>query len=69
MALIAEETVAGQTFRHTKDVDARSGSFSPSTFPLLAPLAATPLASGYRSAPRLPSLDADRCSLVNREHK
>jgi len=65
----ANGIVPGSTFTLTTDLDARSGSLSPSTFPLLTPLAATPLASGYRSAPRLPSLDADRCSLVNREHR
>ena len=66
MALIAEETVAGQTFRHTTSFVAQSAFFQRI---LLTTDAAAALASGYRSAPRLPSLDADRCSLVNREHK
>jgi hypothetical protein len=58
-----------QTFRLTTGAAARPVNSSTFTDSTLTPFAAASLARGHRSAPRFSLLDADRCSLVTREHR
>ena len=58
-----------QTFKLTKGAATRLVNSSTFTDSTLTSFAAASLASGHRSAPHFSQLDADRCSLVTREHR